>query len=83
MAFINSAVMNIGVHVPLSILVSSVCVPSSGIAGSQKGTGHINRFFFFCPIQIFFFKSKESIFVWNMLRRTAKEFIRTSLYFST
>ena len=28
------AVMNIGVHVSLSILVSSVCMPSSGIAGS-------------------------------------------------
>ena len=26
--------MNIGVHVSLSILVSSVCMPSSGIAGS-------------------------------------------------
>ena len=26
--------MNIGVHISLSILVSSVCVPSSGIAGS-------------------------------------------------
>jgi len=34
LAIINSAVMNIVVHVPLSILVSSVCVPSSGIAGS-------------------------------------------------
>ena len=32
LAIINSAVMNIGVHVPLSILVSSVCMPSSGIA---------------------------------------------------
>ena len=31
---INSAVMNIGVHFSLSILVSSVCMPSSGIAGS-------------------------------------------------
>ena len=31
---INSAMMNIGVHVSLSILVSSVCMPSSGIAGS-------------------------------------------------
>ena len=31
---INSAAMNIGVHVSLSILVSSVCMPSSGIAGS-------------------------------------------------
>ena len=33
-AAINSAAMNIGVHVSLSILVSSVCMPSSGIAGS-------------------------------------------------
>ena len=32
---INSAVMNIGVHVSLSLLVSSVCMPSSGIAGSE------------------------------------------------
>ena len=31
---VNSAVMNIEVHVSLSILVSSVCMPSSGIAGS-------------------------------------------------
>uniref|UniRef100_A0AC11EKN5 Uncharacterized protein n=1 Tax=Ovis aries TaxID=9940 RepID=A0AC11EKN5_SHEEP len=28
--------MNIGVHVSLSILVSSVCMPSSGIAGTWK-----------------------------------------------
>ena len=34
LAIINSAVMNIGVHVSVSILVSSVCMPSSGIAGS-------------------------------------------------
>ena len=32
---INSAAMNIGVHVSLLILFSSVCVPSSGIAGSH------------------------------------------------
>ena len=31
----NSAVMNIGVHVSLSILVSLVCVPSNGIAGQK------------------------------------------------
>ena len=31
LAIINSAVMNVGVHVSLSILVSSVCMPSSGI----------------------------------------------------
>ena len=34
LAIINSAVINIGVHVSLSDLVSSVCVPRSGIAGS-------------------------------------------------
>ena len=34
LAIIHSAVMTIGVHVSLSILVSSVCMPSSGIAGS-------------------------------------------------
>ena len=34
LAIINSAVMNTGVHVSLSILVSLVCMPSSGIAGS-------------------------------------------------
>src|SRR5574337_1383499 len=34
LAIVNSAVMNIGVHVSLSILVSPVCMPSSEIAGS-------------------------------------------------
>ena len=34
LAIINSAAMNIGVHMSLSILASSVCMPSSGIAGS-------------------------------------------------
>ena len=33
LAIINSAAMNTGVHVSLSILVSSVCMPSSRIAG--------------------------------------------------
>ena len=33
LAIVNSAAMNIGVHVSLSILVSSVCMPSSGIGG--------------------------------------------------
>ena len=33
LAIINSAMMNIGVHVSFSILISSVCMPSSGIAG--------------------------------------------------
>ena len=34
LAIVNSAAMNIGVHVSLSIPVSLVCMPSSGIAGS-------------------------------------------------
>ena len=34
LAIVNSAAMNTGVHVSLSILVSLVCMPSSGIAGS-------------------------------------------------
>ena len=34
LAIINSAVMNIGVHVSLSDRVSSVCMPRSGNAGS-------------------------------------------------
>ena len=34
LAIINSASMNIGVHVSLSDLVSSVCMPRSGIARS-------------------------------------------------
>ena len=33
LAMINSSAMNIGVHVCLSDLVSSVCMPRSGIAG--------------------------------------------------
>ena len=35
LAIVNSAAMNIGVHMSLSILVSLVCMPSSGIAGSH------------------------------------------------
>src|SRR5574341_1220659 len=34
LAIVNSAAMNIGVHVSLSVLISSVCMPSSGIDGS-------------------------------------------------
>ena len=33
LAIVNSAVTNTGVHVSLSILVTLVCMPSSGIAG--------------------------------------------------
>ena len=34
LAIVNSAGMNTGVHVSLSLLASLVCIPSSGIAGS-------------------------------------------------
>ena len=34
LAIINSGAMNIGVHMSFSILISSVHMPSSGIAGS-------------------------------------------------
>ena len=34
LAITNSAAMNTGVHVSHSVLVSSVCMPRSGIAGS-------------------------------------------------
>ena len=34
LAIVNSDAMNIGVHVSLSILVSLVCMPSKGTAGS-------------------------------------------------
>ena len=34
LAIVNSAAMNTGVHMSLSILVSLMCMPSSGIAGS-------------------------------------------------
>ena len=45
LTIINSVVMNIGVHVSLSDLVSSVCTPRPGIAGSYGSS--ISSFFFF------------------------------------
>ena len=38
LVIINSAAMNIGVHVSLSDLVSLVCMPRSGIAGSYDSS---------------------------------------------
>ena len=42
LAIVNSAAINIGVHVSLSDLVSLVCMPRSGIAGSYGS--NISRF---------------------------------------
>ena len=57
LAILNSAVMNIGVHMSLSILVSSVYMPSSGgIVGSYASS--ISSFFclfVFCFLFFFFF----------------------------
>ena len=36
LAIVKSAAMNNGVHMSLSILVSLLCMPSSGIAGSYS-----------------------------------------------
>ena len=43
LAIINSAAMNIGVYVSLSDLISSMCMPRSGIAGSYGRS--ISNFF--------------------------------------
>ena len=51
LAIVNSAAMNIGIHVSLSILVSSVCMPSSGISGlygSSIGEGNGTPLQYFC-----------------------------------
>ena len=45
LAIINNAVMSIGVHVFLSDLVSSVCMPRSGIAGSYGSSVLVGRSF--------------------------------------
>ena len=42
LATVNSAAVNIGVHISRSILVSSVCMPTSGIARSYGSS--ISRF---------------------------------------
>ena len=43
LAIINSVAMNTGIHVSLSVLVSSGYMPRSGIAGWYPGTSHGQR----------------------------------------
>ena len=63
LAIINSAGMNIGVHVSLSILVSSVCMPSSGIADL-----HISRSIHVAAngtISFFLWQSTIPLHIWT------------------
>ena len=41
LAIINNGTINTGVHMSLSILVSSVCMPSNGIAGPYGSSIHV------------------------------------------
>ena len=50
LTIVNSAAMNIGVHVSFSILVSSVCMPSSGIAESYGSSGILNLTYSHVPL---------------------------------
>ena len=45
LAIVNSAVMNIGVHKSLSILISLVCMPSS-VYAQQWDCGAVWQFYF-------------------------------------
>ena len=61
LAIVNSAAMNIGIHMSLSILVSSVCMPNSGIAGSY-GISYISWLLraLICSLPHFVFSSSFS-----------------------
>ena len=60
LAIINSAAMNITLHVSLSILVSSVCMPSSGLEniGKTLSNIHHSRILYDPPPRILEIKAK-------------------------
>ena len=47
LAIVKSAAMNSGLHASLSILVSSLCIPSSGISGSLSSVQSLSRVWLF------------------------------------
>ena len=61
LAVINSAAMNNGVHVSLSILVSLVCTPSSGIAGTYAFCCQIDGLGLGARVKIFLLLLKVKI----------------------
>ena len=62
LAIRNSAAMNIGVHVSLSLLVSLVCMPSSGIAETGAYYTELSKPERKTPIQY------TNAYIWNLER---------------
>ena len=54
LAFVNSTAMNIGVHMPLSILVSAGSMYSSGIVGSYGSSIHWFLNWYIVTVPVFF-----------------------------
>ena len=71
LAIINSATMNIGVHLSLSDLVSSVCMPRSGIAGSLIFNQFVSNHFVFDRVTCIWCSPATLIFGYTSLSLTS------------